>query len=210
MGVIEGGLVIAKSVLFACVGGAALLAACTDEPLRAQKMFGPVALQNWAQQDQATNVQDWHRIAVKIADQMQNAGLLAAPSSSLNDADSVARAQQAFFVRADQDTPFARELSRALGAEILRRQGVLATSPSRAHVVEVGADVVIWGSRLKSDPGRIRAEGIWFATLKSQDRVLLNFQEPFYIFPSDVPNYVHVRDPGQHLARSARPLQYAQ
>lgn len=191
--------------------GAVVLAACADEPMRSDRAAGLATLHHWTSQDQATNVQDWHRMARKIADAMQIRGLLnAEPPGTSAAATQATFSQQAFYVRSDQNTPFARELSRALRTEILQRKGLLATSATGAQVVDLGADVVVWGSRARSDPARVRAEGIWYATLSSPDRVLMTVQEPFYVFGSDVHHYVQTPELGRHNVNVARPVRYAQ
>ncbi len=194
-----------KIVAALCIGTTVLLAACSDEPTTPSKLVGPLTLQNWASQDQATNVQDWHRMAQKIADAMQARGLLGAAP---NGPGSVA--VQSFYVRADQNTPFAHQLSQALRAEILRRQGLLTMSAGRGDVIDLGVDIVIWGSRVRSDPQRIRSEAVWHATINSQNNVVMTIQEPFYIFSSDVPLYVETSRPDPELLRGARPLRYFQ
>jgi hypothetical protein len=191
-----------------CVSGIVFLIGCTDEPLRAQKMPGPTTVQNWAQQDQATNVQDWHRMAQKIADAMQARGLLAAPTDRSSGVTRSATVPQPFYVHSGQNTPFVRELGLALKTEILQRGGSLATYSSSAQIIELGVNVVAWGSRVRSDPERLRAEAIWFASINSQDRVVMTIQEPFYIFASDIPHYVQAGDSEQTLPRIARPLLY--
>jgi len=178
-------------------------AGCTDQPNAAPRVFGPVSYQIWAQQDQANSVQDWHRMARRIADAMQARGLL-----MLADASAVAApaAQPTFFVRPTQQTPFVQELSRALKTELLRRQASLATSPSGAFVVDIAANVIVWESRARSHPDEVRSEGIWYASLTSGDRILMTVQEPFFISSSDIAQYVQMPAP----IRLARTLQYAQ
>jgi len=144
-----------KVAFYLCVGGVFFLAGCTDEPLRTQKMFGMMTMQNWAEQDRATNVQDWHRMAQKIADAMQARGLIAvAPVMSPRQVHS-APVQQSFYVHSEQNTPFVRELSQALKTEIMQRGGSVAASSSRAQIVDLGVNVVSWGSRAKSEPERV-------------------------------------------------------
>lgn len=191
-----------------CVSGLVVLVSCSDEPLIAQKVIGPMTMQNWTQQDQATNVQDWHRMAQKIADSMQDRGLLATTSETSLGNKHPVLVQHAFYVHSNQDTPFTRELRQALKTEILRRGGVVAMSGNTAQVVELAVNVVAWGSRVRSDPQRSRTEAIWSASINSQDRVIMSIQEPFYIFTADIFQYVQTGDPGQHLARMARPLLY--
>jgi hypothetical protein len=167
-----------------------------------------MTMQNWTQQDQATNVQDWHRMAQKIADSMQDRGLLAATSAAPLGNTHPVLVQHAFYVRSNQNTPFTRELSQALKTEILRRGGIVAMSGNTAQVVELGVNVVAWGSRVRSDPQRNRTEAIWSASISSQDRIAMSIQEPFYIFTADIFQYIQTGDPGQRLARMARPLLY--
>jgi len=199
---------MSKAAPCLCACGMLFLISCTDEPLRTQKMFGKMSMQNWAEQDRATNVQDWHRMAQKIADAMQARGLLAgAPVMSPSEVHSVPVPQR-FYVGSEQNTPFVRELGQALKTEILQRGGSLAASSSRAQVVDLGVNVVSWGSRAKSEPERVRTEAVWIASITSQDRVLMTLQEPFYIFDADIPQYVQINNPGQQLARIARPLLY--
>jgi len=195
-----------------CAGVAASLAACADEPLIGQKTFGPTTVGQWAQQDQATNVQDWHQMARKIADGLQVRGLLATAPEVPASSTTSTFAQKPFYIHSDQNTGFVRELSQALKAEILLREGLVATSANRAYVVDLSVNVVVWGSRQKSDPFRVRSEAVWHATINSGDRVLMTVQEPFYIFTSDIQQYVDVPeapDPSLQLARIARPLSYS-
>ena len=195
-----------------CAGVAALLAACVDEPMIGQKSSGPTTIGQYLQQDQATNVQDWHQMARKIADGLQARGLLAtAPEASPSSTISTF-IQTPFYIRSDQNTGFVRELRQALKAEILLRDGLVATSANRAYVVDLSVNVVVWGSRQKSDPFRVRSEAVWHATINSGDRVLMTVQEPFYIFTADIQHYVDVQEapnPSLQLARIARPLSYS-
>lgn len=191
-----------------CVGGIVLLIGCTDEPLRAQKMFGPMSMHNWAEQDRATNVQDWHGMAQKIADGMQARGLLAAAPNMSSSPAYNAVVQRPFFVRSDQNTPFVRELGQALKTEIMQRGGLIAASDTRAQIIDVGVNVVSWGSRLNSNPDRLRTEAVWFASINSQNNMLMTIQEPFYIFDSDIPLYAQTIDPGQQITPIAHPLSY--
>lgn len=172
---------------------------CTDQPLAAPRVFGPVTFQTWAQQDQANSVQDWHRMALRIADSMQARGLL-----PVAEVESGGAPPPAFFVRPAQETPFVQELSRALKTELLRRQALLAASPNGALVVDIGANVVVWGSRAVSDPDRLRTEGVWYASLSTGNRILMTVQEPFFIAPSDISQYVQVP------TRLARTLRYSE
>lgn len=139
---------------------------------------------------------------------MQTRGLFAATPSMSSNIAYTDVVQPPFFVRSDQNTPFVRELGQALKTEIMQRGGLIAASDRRAQTVDVGVNVVSWGSRLNSDPSRLRTEAIWFASISSRDSVLMTIQEPFYIFDSDIPLYVQTIDPGQQLARNARPLLY--
>ena len=197
-----------KIGLSLCIGGVVFLMGCTDEPLRAQKMFGAIKMHNWAEQDQATNVQDWHGMAQKIADGMQARGLLATTATMSTNAAYDIAVQKPFFVRSDQNTPFVRELSQALKTEILQRGGLVTTSETRAEIIDVGVNVVSWGSRLTSDPDRLRTEAVWFASISSHNNILMTIQEPFYIFDSDIPLYAQIIDLGQQIAPTVRPLSY--
>ena len=195
-----------------CVGASIALTACVDEPVIARKTSGPMTVGQWVQQDQATNVQDWHQMAKKIADELEARGLLVVTQSAPGALLSTTFAQEPLYVRSDQNTGFVRELSNALKAEILRRHGLVANSANQAQVVDLSVSVVVWGSRQISDPYRVRSEAVWHATVKSRDRVLMAVQEPFYIFTSDIPHYVEILEPpnpAMQLARIARPLIYA-
>jgi hypothetical protein len=149
-------------------------------------------------------------MARKIAHEMEIRGLLRAAADASDFAIQPAAAQPPFYVRSAQNTPFAQELSQALRSEILKGNGTLAISAARAHVIDVGANVVVWGSRSNSDPSRVRSEAVWYASLNSPERVLMTIREPFYIFYADIPQYVQASDSGQQLVRIARPLRYAQ
>lgn len=173
-------------------------AGCTPQPMSISKMPGPLTLNHWAAQDEATNIQDWHRMSKKVVEEVQFVGLL----SSTNP----------IYVSADQTTPFVRELARAVRTEIIHRGGVVATSPARATVLRLNSDIVVWGSRLISDPSRYRSEGVWHATITSGDRMIMAVQDPFYFYASDIDQYAIVSappDPSLDLARSARPISYS-
>lgn len=177
---------------------AAVGSGCTTQPLSTHKMAGPLVMDMWAPQDEATNVQDWHRMARKIVDEAQYVGLLS-PGNMI-------------YVSADQSTPFVRELARAVRTDIIHRGGAVAASPSRAAVLKLDADIVVWGSRATDDPYRNRAEGIWHATVTSGDRVVMAVQEPFYVYASDLNHYARMEplsDPSLDLARSAQPIRYS-
>ena len=181
-------------------------AACTDQPAASPRLPGPSSFQTYVQQDQANNVQDWHRMAQRIADAMQTRGLLTGAEVR---SDALTASRPAFFVRSAQQTPFVQELSRALRTELLNRQAPLATSPDGALVIDIAANVVVWGSRARSEPGRVRSEGIWYASLTAGNRILMAIQDPFYISSSDIAHYVQGSDLAVP-ARFVRSLQYSQ
>lgn len=193
-----------------CVGGAILLTACAPQPGLPPKIVGLPIAENWVQQDQATNVQDWDRAAGKIADAMQNKGLLATAPSPHGIHGISPATTGPIYVDSRQRSTFIREFTDALKSEILRRNGVVSTSPLGSQVIELDVDIVPWGSRLIRDPDRVRTEAVWKASLVSQGRVLMNIREPFYILASDVPLYTDFSQDFGPLARAARPLRYAQ
>jgi hypothetical protein len=188
-----------------CLTGAALLAACTDEPHRVGRFMALPTVTGWAAQDQATNVQDWQRMSGKIVDGLQSHGLL----SSVSIAPGAPAATGPFYISATQNTPFVREIGRAVRNEIIRRGGIVVTSPAGAYVVDLRADVINWGSRAVSNPYRERTEGIWNASIHSGGRVLMEIQEPFHTYASDIPQYVELPSPELQPARDIRPLRYA-
>ena len=56
---------------------AALVSACSPQPPTIMKALPAAASEAWAPQDVATNVQDWDRAAKRIADGLEDHGMLA-------------------------------------------------------------------------------------------------------------------------------------
>ncbi len=181
------------------LGGLLILSACTDEPPFPNKTAGPITAEPWSTQDRATNVQDWDRVAQKIAAAMQQRGLLAAPPAGA--------AGPPFYLHPMEESPFLGEVSVALAAEILQHHGRVATSPDGAITIDLAADIVSWGSRRDDDPYRQRTEVVWTASILSGNELSMVVREPIYIFASDVSLYGTFSRPVRQLHYSTQAAQ---
>ena len=190
---------------------------CAPQPPQIVKALPPPTLETWAPQEFVTSVQDWDRVATKIADGLQANGLLrsspmvtdsAATGAVVFDQTLVGSRPRghAFSATYDSHSMFLRQVNGALENEVIRRGG----SAGDMHV-DFTVSVVPWGSRLDSQPHTPRCEGVWQATVQVGDK-MMSFREPFYILDSDAGLYVQLPtpplSPDQVLAATARPLRY--
>lgn len=183
-----------KLVRWAAFVGAILLVGCAG-PARQAKLSIPFPPTYENQQVEATHVQDWDEMASTVADGLQEHGLL--PSEQ-------APAPRPIFVHSFQNSVFIHEFSGALSADIVRRHGILASSPFGADVVNLTVEIVPWGSRLRSEPYRVRCEAVWRARFRDVRGNPVVLQHPFYIFASDVPLYADRSDVAHPRARVLR------
>jgi hypothetical protein len=211
----------------------AVLAACAVQPPQIVKT-APISSKHetWAPQEVATNVQDWDRVAVKIADGLQNNGLLTGQNGQLISRNNLRVSQltstatdaaaglpaveqdlvgnqsrrYVFLVKPTHNSVFLHQLTGAVENEVINRGGPVADMN-----VDLTVDVVPWGSRLQSQPYEQRREAVWQATVTVGDKIM-SFREPFYISPSDVGLYAQLPPPppsaDEELRGSARPLRY--
>jgi hypothetical protein len=178
------------------------IAACSPEPPAVMKALPPLTIETWAPQDLATNVQDWDRAAAKIASSLVANGLL----PELRQPGTTP--SERFFLHAENGSPFLKQLRGALETDITMRGGTVTDFPAGAVTIDLGVDIVEWGSRLSAQPGLLRREAVWQAKVMSGNQIALSIREPFYIFPSDEPLYQTGLMPDEALAMSARPLRY--
>ena len=193
------------------------LVGCAPQPPQIVKALPPSAFETWTPQETVTNVQDWDRVATKIADGLQAGGLLRSPPTVTAGAvagaiafDQALVASQphghAFSANYDRNSMFLRQVDGALENEIIGRGGTTGDM----HV-DLAVGIVPWGSRLDSHPYTPRYEGVWQAKVQVGDKVM-SFREPFYMLASDLGLYVQLpaspSSPDQVLAGTARPLRY--
>ena len=113
----------------------AAVGCAAPQPPYIAKIAPAIAYEIWAPQDLATNIQDWDRVAAKIADGLQSNGLLG--GSELH----------AFVVKPKQTSMFLLDNSAdALNDQIIKR-GVPFDM-----TIELTVAVVPWASRLSSEP----------------------------------------------------------
>ena len=187
-------------------GVVAFVPSCSQPPVawKLQPPFIPVIPADaWTPQDVATNVRDWDRAAIKIAEGLASGGLLGSRSGQTHPAPS-----NTFMLKLQQNSMFLWQLKGALETEITSRGGSTSASPSGAITVELSMDVVLWGSRSSLEPYRPRQEGVWQAKVLSGERVAMSFRQPFYLYDSDLPLYQEAWRPDLELAQMARPLRY--
>ena len=193
-------------------GISVLLLACSPQPPTPMKTLPAISSEAWAQQDVATNVQDWDRAATKIADELEHNSMLVGKLRDSGSAKSRAASGNTFFIRVENDSMFLRQLKAALETEICDRGGATSESPIGAYTIDLRVDVVRWGSRLSSAPDVKRREAVWQATLLSGSKTALSVRQPFYIRDSDVAlyeNVPYVPSPNETLAQNARQLRYS-
>ena len=182
------------------------LAGCAPQPPQIVKSLPPPAFETWAPQEFATNVQDWDRVATKVADKLQAGGLLRSPTTVNLVAD---QPHPRVLVKYEPNSIASREVADAIYSEIVSRGG-LATELQ----VDLAVSIVPWGSRLDLQPYTPRREGIWHATVRlgGTGEMVMSYREPFYVLDSDVGLYVQLPvpppSPDQALAATARPLSY--
>jgi hypothetical protein len=204
------------------------LAACSSpqpQPPQIVKLAPTApASETWASQEAVTNVQDWDRMAARIAHSLQNEGFLVSRATSTANRVEVASAAPgaAAFehsltfeqprthrvsVNVGNNSMFLRQLRSALQHEIIRRG-----DPANDINVDLSVGVVSWGSRLHSQPYEPRLEAVWQATVTVDGKPTASFREPFYIFASDFGLYTQLPpsppSPDQELASTARALHY--
>jgi hypothetical protein len=196
----------------------AAVVGCASQPPQIVKTLPPPAFETWAPQDSSTNIQDWDRVATRIADGLQARGLI--HSSSTAD-DPPATAPVVFNATVvgtqplghsvtynyDHNSTFSQQVVNALDYEVDRRGGAI----DNMHV-DLEVSIVPWGSRLDSQPYTPRREGVWQATVQVGSNHPTSFREPFHILNSDIGLFVELPPPpptvDQTLAATARPLQY--
>jgi hypothetical protein len=122
-----------------CLGALLILSAC-NQPA--------VSIKAPAVQDSENTVRDWHVAAHRVTDEMAARGLLPA---------ALARAQpqpssnfRPVHVRVESpESAFLKEVAGEVQAEVLRRGGTVARTPTTATVVNLGVDFVRWSPRDK-------------------------------------------------------------
>lgn len=196
---------------------------CASQPPQIVKTLPPPAFETWEPQELITSVQDWDRVAAKIADSVQANGLLRSPPMVAGSAttgvvvfdQSLVRSQprgHAFSANYDHYSTFSQQVVNALENEVYRRGGAVGDM----HV-DLAVNIVPWGSRLDSQLYTPRREGVWQATVRVGDQRVgeqrvMSFRAPFYVLDSDIGLYVQLPapppTPDQALAATARPLSY--
>jgi hypothetical protein len=185
------------------------LVGCAPQPPQIVKTLPPMAFEPWAPQEFATNVQDWDRVATKIADKLEAGGLLRV-STTVNLVTGQPRPQLS--VHYDPSSTASRQVADAIYNEIINRGGLVTDVQ-----VDLKVSIVSWGSRLDSQLYSPRREGVWLATLRigqtgETGEYVMSYREPFYVLDSDVGLYVQLPapplSPDQALAATARPLSY--
>jgi hypothetical protein len=114
------------------------LAGCAPQPPQIVKSLPPPAFETWAPQEFATNVQDWDRVATKVADKLQAGGLLRSPTTVNLVAD---QPHPRVLVKYEPNSIASREVADAIYSEIVSRGG-LATELQ----VDLAVSIVPWGS----------------------------------------------------------------
>ena len=214
---------------------AAALAACTVQPHPpqiAKTAPFPAKLETWEPQESATNVQDWDRAARKIADGLQNNGLLMGQNGQIGSNSDLRVSQltttatdvtpglptfeqnvvgkqpsgHSFSFSPTPNSVFLHQMKSAVENEVVSRGGPVADMN-----VNLTVDVIPWGSPLHSEQYEQRVEAVWQATVTVGDKKM-SFREPFYISASDVGLYAQLPPPppsqAEQLRSSARPLRY--
>lgn len=189
-------------------GAAVLLSGCAPQPPAVLKVGLPLPLEPSGVQDVATNVQDWDRVAQKIADELSASGILPARPGVNCNAPDLSTLHDVFYVHVQQESAFLQQATGALEAEITCRGGAIATSPAGSYVIDLRVDVVRWGSRSTFQPDVLRREAVLNASIVLGDRVLVA-KRAFYIYDSDIPLYENVPDAGEAFAGLAHPLRYS-
>ena len=130
-------------------------------------------------QEVATNILDWDRAALRVAQAMQAQGYFPTP------ADPTSRT---FHVRnTAPGSTFLSEVGQALQGEILRRGGQLAPTPAAATTVNLEANVIQWSV---NSGRRSVTEAAWGATILAQGGgVGWRYRDQFYLPAEDVPLY---------------------